>query len=357
MKKHPIFFMIVILLFMAMACNFGGGDDADEAESSSETTGNSESSDSPGPATAAAKELESEKESESAADESNPEATPSLAPTPTEETPPTEEPPAEPAAEATEASMEDQGSGSSSGSAGAGAAGSGNDGASGSSDAWGESGSGQQTACDHPYFPMRTGSTWTFVNGADTMVWVITDVQGDLDNASAMMTNTIDNVVIEYKWDCSSENGLSSFDFATLGIQDLGTEVTMDNMVLEGTFLLPADQLELGAAWNLVLDGVLNISQEAGGQTMEITANMVSDQNFTVAGSDPVTFENQTVDGLQIEESNLISILMNVAGTEVAQDVSIGSLLQLGRGIGIIRQDYTSDFGAETQELISFYIP
>ena len=204
---------------------------------------------------------------------------------------------------------------------------------------------------------MRTGSTWTFVNGADTMVWVITDVQGDLDNASAMMTNTIDNVVIEYKWDCSSENGLSSFDFATLGIQDLGTEVTMDNMVLEGTFLLPADQLELGAAWNLVLDGVLNISQEAGGQTMEITANMVSDQNFTVAGSDPVTFENQTVDGLQIEESNLISILMNVAGTEVAQDVSIGSLLQLGRGIGIIRQDYTSDFGAETQELISFYIP
>jgi len=353
MKKHPVFFMMVILLFLAMACNFGGGDDADEAESSSETTGNSESADSPGPATAAAKELEKEESSDSAA-ESDPEATPSLAPTPTEEPPPAEAPTEEatavpteePAAEATEASMEDQGSSGSSGSGGATGSGS-----------WGESGSGQQTACDHPYFPMRTGSTWTFVNGADTMVWVITDVQGDLDNASAMMTNTIDNVVIEYKWDCSSENGLSSFDFASLGIQDLGTEVTMDNMVLEGTFLLPADQLELGAAWNLVLDGVLNISQEAGGQTMNITANLVSNQNFMVAGSDPVTFENQTVDGLQIEESNQLSILMNVAGTEVAQDVSIGSLLQLGRGIGIIRQDYTSDFGAETQELISFYIP
>jgi hypothetical protein len=48
---------------------------------------------------------------------------------------------------------------------------------------------------------------------------------------------------------------------------------------------------------------------------------------------------------------------MNVAGTEVAQDVSIGSIMQLGHGIGIIRQDYTSDFGAESQELISFYIP
>jgi len=242
--------------------------------------------------------------------------------------------------------MEDQGSSGSSGSGGATGSGS-----------WGESGSGQQTACDHPYFPMRTGSTWTFVNGADTMVWVITDVQGDLDNASAMMTNTIDNIVIEYKWDCSSENGLSSFDFATLGIQDLGTEVTMDNMVLEGTFLLPADQLELGAAWNLVLDGVLNISQEAGGQTMEITANLVSDQHFTVTGSDPVSFEDQTVDGLQVEESNALSIVMNVAGTEVAQDLSLGSIMQLGYGIGIVRQDYTSDFGAESQELISFYIP
>jgi len=358
MKQRPIFFMIVILLFLAMACNLtrGGDDDSEETESSSsaEVAQKTESTEAQGPATAAAKAVGGAADSESAAEESTAAPTPTIAATPTDE----------PIVEATVASSEgigsegssDSGDSSSSGSGDSGSDSSGG-GASAGGDGWGESGSGAQSACDHPYFPMRVGSTWTFSDGTTMMVWEIYAVQGDMDNATANMRNTIDNITIEYEWTCSAKDGLSSFDFATLGIEDLGTQVTMDNMILEGTFLLPADQMVPGATWNLVLDGDLVIVQEAAGETMELTANMLSTQEFTVIGADPVTFENETFDGVQVEETNNLAIVMNVLGTEVAQEVNIGSLMQLGYGIGIVRQDYTSDFGSESQTLLSYFIP
>ena len=365
MRKHPILFMIVILLLLAMACNFGGGDDEEAADAGDAAADSAEEL---AGATADAKELESEESAEAEA-ESEPDATPSLAPTPTEA--PTEVPTEEPTAEPTEAPMEggsgggssDSGSGGDSGSSDSGSSGS-SSGSSGSAVAgdpgagvWGESATGKQTACDHPYFPMRIGSKWTFNNGADTMIWEITDVQGDLDNATAQMTNTAGDLLLEYQWNCSAEDGLVSFDFATLGLQDFGTDVTMENALLEGNFMPDASEMVPGYSWNLLFSGMLNFTQAAGDQTIEVNADLISDQTFTVVGDDPVSVGDQTFDGIQVEESNTISIVINMMGSEVPQEISIGSLMQLGYGVGVVRQDYDSDFGSETQQLVEFYIP
>ncbi|MFN2189561.1 MAG: hypothetical protein ACK2T3_12430 [Candidatus Promineifilaceae bacterium] len=365
MKKHPVLFMIIILLLMAMACNFGRSDEDEsdtsssgDASSSGESSSSSESTDSPSAATAAAIELENQGSGDSAAEESAPDATPSLAPTPTEE--PMEEPTEEPTA-TSDAGTGVSGSSSGSGGSGSDSSESGSSGSSSGGGAvsggWGESGSGQQTACDHPYFPMRTGSTWTFNNGTDIMTWEITDVQGDLDSATAMMVSTIGDIVIEYQWNCSADEGIVSFDFATLGLPDLGTDATMENAVLDGSFMPAAREMVPGYSWNLVFQGTLDFSQAVGDQSIDATVDLTSDQTFTVLSDDPVSVGDQTYDGLQIQEDNTITMDMNVLGNVTTQEVSLNSLMQLAYGVGITHQEYNSAFGNETQDLVEFYIP
>jgi hypothetical protein len=204
---------------------------------------------------------------------------------------------------------------------------------------------------------MRIGSVWTYSNGPDTLIWEILDVQGDLDNATAVMRSTSGATVIEYEWTCSSSDGMGSFDFATFGIDELGTEMTISDITMEGIFLPPVGDLQPGASWNLVINGSLFFTQDAGGQTVEVSGSLTSEQIFTVLSTDPVTFEDNTVDGVQIDEANTIYLVMEVLGTSISQDIALGSVMSMGRGIGLVRQDYTSDFGSDTQELISYHIP
>jgi len=42
---------------------------------------------------------------------------------------------------------------------------------------------GGLNACDHPYFPMRTGATWTYSTEGGPMTWTVTGVSGDTTNA------------------------------------------------------------------------------------------------------------------------------------------------------------------------------
>lgn len=355
MKRRPILLLIIILLVPAMACNlFGGGDDSTETESevSGEAASVSEVAEEPArAATAGVQDLDSEPEP--ASEESTAPPTPTLAPTPT----------GEPVVEATMASSEDQGgegsgdSGTTSPSGDSGTAAPSGGGSSASGDGWGESGTGAQSACDHPYFPMRIGSTWTWSDGQNTMIWEVLDVQGDLDNATAELRSTIDDVVINYIWNCMAGEGVASFDFGSLGIDQLGTEMTIENQTMEGVFLLPADQLQTGASWDLILDGTFLFTQEAAGQTIEVSGNMLAEQMFTVLSNEPVTFQDQTVDGVQIEDANTIAIVMNVLGTSVDQEMNLYSTYELGRGIGMVRQVFSSDFGTETQSLVSYFIP
>jgi hypothetical protein len=233
----------------------------------------------------------------------------------------------------------------------------GGDEAAATGDGWGESGSGAQSACDHPYFPMRVGSSWTYSDGENTLLWEITDIQGDMDQATAGLRATIDDIVIDYVWDCTAGTGMASFDFASLGVASLGTEMTIENQTMEGVFLLPADQLQPGATWDLALVGTFLFTQEAGGTEIEVTGDLTSEQQFTVASADPVTFEGQTVEGIQVDESNAINIVMNILGSSVDQDMAMGGTYEMGRGIGLIRQILNSDFGTDTLELVSYFIP
>jgi len=226
-----------------------------------------------------------------------------------------------------------------------------------SGDGWGESGTTAQTACDHPYFPLRPGATWNYTSGEGDLLWEVMDVQGDLDSATAVLQITVEDVTIDYNWTCAAGEGLTSFDFANLGVGQEGVEMTIEHTSAEGNFLPPADELQPGDSWVTNLESTIQFSIEAEGESMDATGDMTTVQENTVVSTNPVTFDGQTVDGVQLEQNSAVNMVMNMMGQAIDQNMTIVNTHNLGRGIGIVTQTSVTDFGTETTELVSYYVP
>lgn len=268
-----------------------------------------------------------------------PSATPE--PSPTQEPAPQPEPTEEMAEMVPEDSSEDSGQGGSE--------------ASGSG--WGESGTGAQSACDHPYLPIRSGATWTYQAGEEMLIWEVVDVQGDMDEASAVLNITVGDVSLSYHWDCKADQGIASFDFASLTSVPVGIDMELKQESVEGQFLLPADQLIPGASWTAKLLSKISFSQEAAGTSVEVTGDMTTVQDHTVLVADPVEINGQSVPGLQIEQASTIDMSLAIMGVTTAQSFSVVTNYEMGYGIGIVTQTSYTDFGTETTSLVDYSIP
>lgn len=222
---------------------------------------------------------------------------------------------------------------------------------------WGASQSTAQSACDHPYFPMRAGSTWSYSDGANTLTWEVVEVQGDLERATAQMRATIGDVTIDYTWDCAANEGLASFDFANVGFAPGGIEMTIEQQGGDGVFLLPADQLQPGESWTMNVDSTFAFVQTTGDSDIEVAGEMSNEQQNTVLSTNPVTFEDQTVDGVQFEQISTIAMTMTVLGSAVDQTINGSGIFELGRGIGMVSQSNSTDLGTSTMELVSYFVP
>lgn len=226
-----------------------------------------------------------------------------------------------------------------------------------SGEGWGESGTTAHTACDYPYFPLRPGATWNYTTSEGDLFWEVIDVQGDLDNATAVLQIISNDVTLDYNWTCAAGEGLTSFDFANVGVAQPGVEMTIEHTSAEGNFLPPVDDLQPGASWVTNLESTIYFSIEAEGESMEATGDMTTVQTSTVLGTDPVTVDGQTVDGVQLEQNSAVNMVMDMMGQAIDQNMTIVNTLNLGRGIGIVTQTSVTDFGTDTTELVSYFIP
>ena len=241
-----------------------------------------------------------------------------------------------------------------------------------SPDASSATGSGQQTACDHPYFPLRVGASWVYNNSSDNYYyhWVVESVNGDLQNANAVMRVYINEnseptaeqnqagTQIEYNWICSAADGIVSFDLATLNVSNAGDgsfTLTLENIEGEGVMLPPAELLEPGYSWELTLSADFRAESLMGA-----TGSMQAKDFYTVTGKDPVEFNGQTFDGLQFQRrfENELEIMLN--GVEMSLpniDFDFDSYTVMAKGVGYIKLDSDSDFGTTGLQLIRYNIP
>ena len=213
--------------------------------------------------------------------------------------------------------------------------------------------SGPQTICDHPYFPLREGATWTYEGSSGQLIWTITGVEGDMESAVANMRADVAGVELNYTWECTPE-GMASFDFASLGYLPGGVDMTLEEISASGQFLLPADQLVPGATWDLIMN--MNITGEVAGETT--TGTVLHTQNAQIANDDPITYDGETIDAVQMERDSIIEMTMSVAGITVSPPpITLDYDFTMASGIGVTKMVTVSPEGTDTLELISYSIP
>jgi hypothetical protein len=218
-----------------------------------------------------------------------------------------------------------------------------------------------QTACDHPYFPLRAGASWTYLStssaGSGTWTWAVNSVEGDTTSASADMSWSFvgaeGSVQGTYAWQCDS-TGIVSYEFGSLSVGGFGPVGTYQLIESSGTFLPPSQLLVPGYAWANAYTTQSEL--DVGGVSATTTTS--NSENLSVVGADPVTVGGETYEGLQIAFTNSAQFQTQVPGFQVSptQMNSSGTYV-LARGVGFVRWDSTSEGQSNTSELQSFSIP
>jgi hypothetical protein len=234
------------------------------------------------------------------------------------------------------------------------------------------SSSTQSTACDHPYFPLRPGASWVYFEPEESYYhhWDVLSVEGDEQNATAVMTAYIGEfsevteevkpqmIRIEYNWVCSAEEGIVSFDLATLEIPEIEGqefETTLTFVDGEGVMLPPADKLNVGDTWDMTLQ--MNFSMP---EMMDAEGTMTLNDFYTVVNHDSVVVLDKDVDGLQYEREFNVEMEINLGELSTSmptQFVDYKTTTSLAKGIGFVTLDSEGSLGNTGLQLISYNIP
>jgi hypothetical protein len=202
-----------------------------------------------------------------------------------------------------------------------------------------------QSACDHPYFPLRESATWTYARSFGGPLGVtVTSVAGDLDSAEATLANSLEGLsdVITVACDPDGLRAVSSSSGSDIGL-GLVSEFGPRSSQVEatGVWLLPAEMLVPGASWSLH-----NVYVLPQGRTMTV------DQEFTVTGTEPILVASQTVEALRVDSTYAYEVRLDTTGTITDYFV---------RGIGLVRREATITTSgvtaSNTLELQTYTVP
>jgi hypothetical protein len=212
-----------------------------------------------------------------------------------------------------------------------------------------------QTACDHPYFPMRAGATWNYSDSTgESFTWSISNVEGDTNSATAEMINRFSSGQVTYHWQCDT-NGLVSYEFGSIAGDTSGQIASFEIQNASGIFLPAADLLVPGYAWANSYELILQFSEAAGSGSGTFSWS----GQYTVDSIETVTVGDQTFEGLRISSQSNGAMTISLGADIPAQTIPIDSTATylVARGVGIVHFESQSQGISSSTDLTGYTIP
>jgi hypothetical protein len=206
------------------------------------------------------------------------------------------------------------------------------------------------TACDHPYFPMRAGATWTYSTSDGVLSWSIGGASGSDTSASATMSISVAGASLETHWTCTSE-GIVSYDFSSISAPGLGTVASFDVTNTSGTWLPPAEGLTPGASWSNSY--TTSVTTSSGGVSFDVTST--TDETWSVTGTETVSVPAGTFEALRVDGSATYT----VSGSFPIPIPASSSQFTywFAEGVGIVRFVYSGEGYSSGGDLTAYSIP
>lgn len=205
-----------------------------------------------------------------------------------------------------------------------------------------------QTACDHPYFPLRQGATWSFSSEGYSFSWTVSAVSGDLNNATVTIVMDFEGGSSGFEWSCSSD-GVFSYDVGTFAADALGTIGSYSVTSQSGARFPPAEELEAGASWT----SEYTSAYEASVEGFSTTFTTQIQESHTAGAMQSLTTGLGTFDAIPISTTTT-----STSTTDFGSFTSSSSsLCWYARGVGMLSCDSDSEGFSAHSELVSYSIP
>ena len=207
-----------------------------------------------------------------------------------------------------------------------------------------------ETACDHPYMPLRTGSSWTYSMPDGTATWSVSSASGSNESAEATMEISFAEASMVAHWTCSAA-GIVSYDFGSFSVSGLGEVASMEVVESSGVFLPAADLLVPGYSWPENYTLTMNVSAE--GTELEFT--MTSAGTWTAVGTETVTVPAGTFEALRVDGTENIT-MSGVMGMEPV-NIGVNSTYWYAEGVGMVRYAVSSEGTDSGGQLTGYTVP
>ncbi len=205
-----------------------------------------------------------------------------------------------------------------------------------------------QTACDHPYFPLRQGARWTYDTDGFIMNWTVASVSGDRSSASASVIMEFEGASVTYNWTCGEE-GVVYYQVATFDFADTGADFSMELSSQSGAPLLPAASFEPGATWT----SAYTITSETSAEGFSLVTTTEVQQSHTAGAAQEVSSSLGTFQVIPVTTTGTTT-----SSSEFGSFTSTwNSTCLFAYGVGWLRCEHTSEGVSSVTELVSYSIP
>lgn len=205
-----------------------------------------------------------------------------------------------------------------------------------------------QTACDHPYFPLRAGAHWDYSYDGMPATWDVVSVEGDLEAATATVVIAIEGLSITYTWDCDA-GGVFWYQTGVFAFEELGEGVQTTLTSQSGSPLPPPGAFETGSTWTSAY--TMQISFESEGIAFTLTNEV--EETYTAGPLEQRTTAAGTFEVVPVSTTG--STTTTTFGSTFTSSSS--GTCWFAVGVGWTGCVTTSEGETSTSELLSYSIP
>ena len=205
-------------------------------------------------------------------------------------------------------------------------------------------------ACFHPYYPIRSDTTWRYrTRGPAGATAEFSITYGDITQDGFTVRQTFPDLTTEARWTCTEE-GLISSEFASFSLPRMpGFELeTFDHA---GVGLPPADQWKIGTTW----DSSYTVNAEAtlAGMAVDSKANIA--MRNRIAAIEEVTVPAGTYpQAFRVDLTGTMTISAFAARvSDMSRKIDFDASQWYVEGVGLVKSASDGPMGAFVLELMS----
>lgn len=205
-----------------------------------------------------------------------------------------------------------------------------------------------QTACDHPYFPIRPGSSWAFSGDGFSYSLTVESVSGDMQSATADVASSFDVGGATIEWTCGA-GGVSFTQLSAVSVPEVGGVGKFEIIDQSGNTLPTVAELESGASW----DSSYSMTYSIGIVGFENAFTTHTTESHSAGSPQTVTVPAGTFQAIPVTTEGTTS----TSGEMAIGDSSFTSVVYFAKDVGIVRIESSSEGYSITLDLVSYSVP